>query len=82
MRVMVTGDQGYIGSVLVPILINKKYNVVGYDSGFFSENRLEKYNENVFIYKVLHSREILIKRAGERRRGACVYFKNISFIIY
>ena len=46
MRVMVTGDQGYIGSVLVPILINKKYNVVGYDSGFFSENLLEKYNEN------------------------------------
>ena len=46
MRVMVTGDRGYIGSVLVPILINKKYNVVGYDSGFFSENLLEKYNEN------------------------------------
>ena len=38
MRVMVTGDRGYIGSVLVPILINKKYNVVGYDSGFFSDS--------------------------------------------
>jgi len=40
---MVTGDRGYIGSVLVPILINKKYSVVGYDSGFFSENLLENY---------------------------------------
>ena len=43
---MVTGDRGYIGSVLVPILINKKYSVVGYDSGYFSANLLEGYNED------------------------------------
>ena len=43
---MVTGDRGYIGSVLVPILINKKYSVVGYDSGYFSTNLLERYNED------------------------------------
>ena len=46
MRVMVTGDQGYIGSVLVPILLDKKYTVVGYDSGYFSDNLLEDFNND------------------------------------
>lgn len=43
---MVTGDRGYIGSVLVPILRDKGYDVVGYDAGYFKENLLEKYNQN------------------------------------
>lgn len=46
MKIMVTGDRGYIGSVLMPMLINKKYNVVGYDSGFFSNNLLEDFDES------------------------------------
>lgn len=46
MRIMVTGDQGYIGAVLVPILIDKGYNVTGYDSGFFTENLLHSFDEN------------------------------------
>ena len=32
MKIMVTGDQGYIGSVLVPTLLEKGYDVVGFDS--------------------------------------------------
>ena len=40
MKIMVTGDQGYIGAVLVPILISKGYEVIGYDVGFFTENTL------------------------------------------
>ena len=43
MRILVTGDQGYIGSILAPMLIQKGYEVVGFDSGYFSENLLEKY---------------------------------------
>jgi len=46
MKIMVTGDQGYIGAVLVPTLISKGYDVIGYDSGFFSENLLEEVNED------------------------------------
>jgi nucleoside-diphosphate-sugar epimerase len=35
MRVMVTGHKGYIGVVLVPMLLEKGYEVVGYDSDLF-----------------------------------------------
>jgi nucleoside-diphosphate-sugar epimerase len=36
MRVLVTGHLGYIGSVLVPLLVERGDDVVGLDSGFFS----------------------------------------------
>ena len=43
---MVTGDQGYIGSVLVPILMSKGYEVIGYDAGFFAENLMKPIAED------------------------------------
>ena len=45
MKLMVTGDQGYIGAVLVPMLQDKGYEVVGYDVGYFAENVLKPLNE-------------------------------------
>ncbi len=35
MRVLVTGHKGYIGTVLVPMLLDKGYEVVGLDSDLF-----------------------------------------------
>jgi len=46
MKIMVTGDRGYIGSVLVSMLHIKKYSVVGYDSGFFAKNLLENFDQS------------------------------------
>mgnify|MGYP001252140786 CR=1 FL=1 len=46
MRVLVTGDQGYIGSVLVGVLQDKGYEVSGLDIGFFSDNLLDKGLDN------------------------------------
>lgn len=33
--ILVTGDRGYIGATLVPMLIDKKYSVIGFDTNFF-----------------------------------------------
>ena len=46
MKLMVTGDQGYIGAVLVPILIGKGYEVIGYDAGYFTENTLQSQEDD------------------------------------
>ena len=37
MRVLVTGHQGYLGTVMVPILRDAGHDVAGLDSGFFAE---------------------------------------------
>ena len=35
MKVLVTGHKGYIGSVLVPMLLNRGFDVVGLDSDLY-----------------------------------------------
>jgi len=35
--VMVTGNLGYIGSVMVPVLAEKGYDVIGYDCGYYED---------------------------------------------
>lgn len=40
MKVLVTGNLGYIGSVLVPLLEQRGYQVSGYDCGYFAECNL------------------------------------------
>jgi len=37
MRILVTGNQGYIGSVLTPVLQEQGYDVVGYDIGYYAQ---------------------------------------------
>jgi nucleoside-diphosphate-sugar epimerase len=36
-RVLVTGHNGYIGSVMVPVFLKAGYEVIGYDTGYFRE---------------------------------------------
>ena len=47
-NILVTGAQGYIGTVLLPKL-NKKYNVFAYDAGYFKNCLLEKYQDPVKV---------------------------------
>ena len=37
MRVLLTGNEGYIGTILVPLLWATGHEVVGLDSGLFRE---------------------------------------------
>ncbi|MBU1196071.1 MAG: NAD(P)-dependent oxidoreductase [Proteobacteria bacterium] len=46
MKILITGDLGYIGSVLVPMLLKMEHTVSGFDTGYFSECILEKPNDN------------------------------------
>ncbi|MGD0576785.1 MAG: NAD(P)-dependent oxidoreductase [Candidatus Staskawiczbacteria bacterium] len=41
MNILVTGNKGYIGSVLTKILLNKDYTVVGFDTDYYEECELE-----------------------------------------
>ena len=45
MKVMVTGDRGYIGAILVPMLIENDHEVIGFDVGYFTNNLLEDYSD-------------------------------------
>ena len=45
MKLLVTGDLGYIGSVLVPILVQRGYEVVGLDVGYFADCLLSEVTE-------------------------------------
>ena len=49
--IFITGGAGYVGSRLVPILIEKGYKLTVYDAMFFGEKVLPKQNENLKIVK-------------------------------
>jgi nucleoside-diphosphate-sugar epimerase len=46
MRILVTGDQGYIGSVLVGVLKQRGFDVVGFDTGYFADCLLDEAPES------------------------------------
>ena len=52
MRILVTGNQGYIGSVLVPMLKKKGYEVFGLDTGYFKSCSLARVEEPDYQFNV------------------------------
>jgi nucleoside-diphosphate-sugar epimerase len=40
MKILVTGTEGYIGSILAPILMNSGHEVIGVDTGFYRDGWL------------------------------------------
>jgi len=45
-KILVTGNKGYIGSVLVPMLVKLGYGVRGYDTGYYEDCLLHPVEEN------------------------------------
>lgn len=50
MKILVTGNEGYIGSVLVPILQKQGHEVVGYDIGYYKDCIL--YEDSINIKQI------------------------------
>jgi nucleoside-diphosphate-sugar epimerase len=40
-RILITGTEGYIGSVIAPLLVGQGHDVIGLDTAYFREARLE-----------------------------------------
>ena len=51
-NILVTGSLGYLGSRLVPYLINEGHTLVGIDTGFFKDSVL--YQEQNYPYKLFN----------------------------
>ena len=52
MKVLLTGDRGYIGSILSEYLIKENYEVIGVDTGFFEDNYLiEPFKSYIYYNK-------------------------------
>jgi len=49
-KVFLTGVDGYIGSLLAPLLIERGHDVVGLDTGFYREEWLYSYHAQVRVY--------------------------------
>ena len=59
MKILVTGNLGYIGTVLVPELIKKNYNVIGFDTGYFKDCILtDPFQTDIQILKDIRNIEI------------------------
>lgn len=57
MRVLVTGDKGYIGETLVPLLIKNSFDVVGLDTDFFTTT-LDASENNTYTRIVKDIRDV------------------------
>ncbi|MBF0430811.1 MAG: NAD(P)-dependent oxidoreductase [Fibrobacteria bacterium] len=51
MRILVTGDKGYIGSVLTGMLLEKKYDVIGLDTNYYEDCTL--YTPNNSYHQII-----------------------------
>lgn len=69
--VLVTGNLGYIGSVMVPLLAKKGYNVIGYDVGYYEDCNL------------VNNRQPLVKQIKKDLRDVAIEdFSGVDYVIH
>jgi len=74
MNVLVTGDRGYIGSVLIPLLLEKNYKVTGFDTEFFKTETSPSSNSYRKITKDIRA----ISKADLKGIDAIIHLSALS----
>lgn len=87
MHVLVTGGAGYIGSVLVPLLISHGYRVRVVDCGMFGFNHLDPRAEVIegdildFRMEWLHGVEAVIHLAGLSNDPMAAFSPSLNYLL-
>jgi nucleoside-diphosphate-sugar epimerase len=76
MKVLVTGTEGYLGCLLAPILLQKGYEVIGVDTGFYKAGWL--YNGTALTAKTLNKDIRHIEAADLQGVDAVVHMAELS----
>ena len=69
MKILVTGNNGYIGTVLTEILYNQSFDVVGLDNNYFEQCNLTKVN-NLSNQIIKDIRDVNIKDVVQKVHDA------------
>ena len=79
MRVLVTGTEGYIGSVLAPLLIQRGHEVTGLDTGFYRDGWLYSSREATPLTPLTLNRDLrTITAADLEGIDAVVHLAELS----
>src|SRR5438034_4448128 len=74
-NILVTGDRGYIGSALIPMLLENNYSVTGIDAEFFTDT-VE--NEKSIAYEKITKDIRHVKEAGLSGIDAIIHLAALS----
>jgi nucleoside-diphosphate-sugar epimerase len=74
MRVLVTGNRGYIGARLVPLLLSEGLEVIGYDNGLFRECAVSPITHVPAIDKDIRD----VERADLQNIDAVIHLAGLS----
>lgn len=79
MRVLVTGTEGYIGSLLAPILIQRGHEVVGLDTGYYRDGWLYSRQEEIPVQAMTINKDLRnIERTDLEGFDAVVHLAELS----
>ena len=87
-KILITGNLGYIGSVLTDLLIKKNYNIIGVDIGWFKNDLIKSYKKKKFTQihksfskvpnKILSEIDYVVHLAGVSNDPIGNEFKKIT----
>lgn len=76
MKILVTGTEGYLGSLLAPLLLQQGHDVTGVDTGFYKEGWL--FNGSPITARTLNKDIRKLTEADVRGFDAVVHMAELS----